>query len=289
MKSILICPNQPSGIPALAGMHPLATIPILGESFLSYWLEYLAGHGVQDLRFVTMEDPEELHEAEALASRWGVKLRFHPEQRDLTREEVISKYRVEDVDEWAASPLDVIELDHLPGHSGHSLFLSYADFYQSICAWLPQVTRTKRIGLRELQPGIWVGQRARIARSARLQAPCWIGENVQVGKDAQVGPFAFLEDRVVVEDACEITQSWVGPDTFLGTLTRVEGSLAWGSTLVNWATGSHTTVPDDFLMCSLARKRAGRNTLRTRPGTVPEPSLARPVDVVISIAQKLQG
>ena len=66
-----------------------------------------------------------------------------------------------------------------------------------------------------------------------------------------IGPGVILEDRVVVGTGACITQSVVGPDTFVGRLTAVVQSLAAGSLLVNWRSGSVLRVPDAFLLCSL--------------------------------------
>lgn len=287
MKSILISPNQANGTSALTESTPLVTLPFLGESFISYWFEHLSTRGVTGARVVTMEEADRLDALPALGARWGLQVEICQEERDLTPEEAREKY----LENGAPSPkeLELIELDHLPGLPEHKLFESYGTFFRGISFWLAHVTQSHRIGLREIEPGVWAGRRVRVSPTARFHAPCWLGDNVQVGRDAVIGPFAFLEDRVVVEESCEVLQSWVGPDTFLGSLTRVESSLAWGSLLIDWETNSHTLVPDTFLMCSLAEKRHSHRTRPKSRAREAEPSLARPIEAVISIAQKIQG
>ena len=286
MNSILISPNQVNGTSVLAETTPLVTLPVLGDRFISYWFEHLGRQGVTEARFITMEEPERLEEVPALAGRWGVRVEICHEERDLTSEEVREKYSGPANGD---TTLDLIEVDHLPGLPEHKIFESNGALFRGICFWLPQVTQSHRIGLREIQPGVWAGRRVRISPSAKLHAPCWLGDNVQIGRNAVIGPFAFLEDQVVADESCEVLHSWVGPDTFLGSLTRVESSLAWGSLLIDWKTGSHTLVPDRFLMCSLADKKSTRRKSLKSRAAESEPSLARPLEAVISIAQKIQG
>jgi hypothetical protein len=146
-------------------------------------------------------------------------------------------------------------MDRFPGLPNLPLFDSYGSWMTAVQAWLPHSATRHRVGVREIQPGVWVGLRSRISESARLQAPCWIGDYVWVGAGTKVGPYAVLENRVVVEAGVEIANSLIGAGTLVGELTDVKDSLADGSTLVNWRTGSRTTVPDAFLMCSLARRQ----------------------------------
>lgn len=289
MKTILICPNQASGIPALADARPTATLPFLGESFLCYWLEYLAGRKVTEVRLITSDEADLVQRALGNGSRWGIHLEIFHEVRELDTAEARKRYRPIYETDWL--PEDVIAADHLPGLTDHKLFTNYAHWFKGLSLWLPFVCQTKRIGLREIQPGIWAGRRTRIGSNVQLRAPCWLGDNVRVGKNAVIGPFAFLEERVVIDQAAEISDSWVGPDTFVGALTRLNESLGWGSLLINWKNGSSTTVPDSFLMSSLVAEQRGEPRAR-RPEKRIAPAaaaLVRPLETVISLVQKIQG
>src|SRR5439155_5723407 len=141
-------------------------------------------------------------------------------------------------------------LDHFPGTT-RRLFDSYTDLFTGLIDWLPRAKMPDRVGVRELQPGIWVGSHTRIATNAQLHAPCWIGQNVFIGAGAVIGPMAVVEDRAFVEPGAEITASMIGPDTFVGQLASLNGALAWGSTLIQWKSGLCTNVAEAFLLCSL--------------------------------------
>jgi hypothetical protein len=151
-------------------------------------------------------------------------------------------------------------IDRFPGLDEHPLFESYAGWMAAVQLWLPLSAMQYRVGVREIAPQVWVALRSRIPESAQLIGPCWIGENVWVGPNVRIGPHALLESQVVVESGAQVVNSTIGPETFVGALTEVNNSLAWGNTLISWQTNSRTTVPDAFLMCSLS-KRALRHTM----------------------------
>ena len=288
MKTILICPSQANGISVLADSKPLVSLPLLGESYVCYWLEHLALRGAREVRLVTSDDVEAVKEVTGSGERWGLQLEIFQEHRELDTAEARRRYRADGEEDWLDE--DVIEANHLPGLKEHKLFAGYHSWFDGVALWLPYVCQKKPLGVREIEPGVWVGQRAKIARGARFHAPCWLGDYVSVGKNSVVGPFAFLEDRVVVDDNAEISNSWVGPDTFVGALTRLHQSLAWGDLLINWKNGSHTRVPDPFLMASLVeskKKQKQRSRKKAAAGlSVP---LSRPFEAVVTLAQKIQG
>jgi Bacterial sugar transferase len=133
---------------------------------------------------------------------------------------------------------------------------SYAAWFAALLAWLPRAVTPDRIGLREIQPGVWVGLHARVSPSARLLAHCWLGESVTVGPGAVVGPMAILEDKVFIEAAAEISHSAVGTETLVGECTELKHSLACGNTLINWKTNSSVQVRDSFLLCALNQHKS---------------------------------
>jgi hypothetical protein len=145
----------------------------------------------------------------------------------------------------------MVLMNHFPGQPQYPLFGSYAGWFSAVMAWLPQAATMNRIGVRELQPGVWVGMRTCIADTARLRAPCWIGEGVRIGPRSVIGPGAILENHVLVESDCEISNAMVGPETLVGKFTELKNSLAWGGTMVDWKNGSLARVPDPFLMGAL--------------------------------------
>jgi hypothetical protein len=271
METILICPGERPAVGFLAQTVPLVVVPILGESLVNWWIQSLAGSDVKEVVILATDRPDVVRAAAGNGSRWGVRVRVEavlhePDAADLRAGSAPG------TGQSAASGAagGVIAMDRLPGAHGQPLFRSYRGWFGAACAWMFEMPKVHRIGVREVAPGVWIGHRAQLAPTAQLRPPCWIGEHVQVGPHAVVGPNAILEDRVIVDSTAEIQSSAVGPDTFVGALTKLEGSIAWGSTLIDWRNGSCTQVPDTFLLSALGQRylrlppaRAGQGI---RPG-----------------------
>jgi NDP-sugar pyrophosphorylase family protein len=251
MKALLICPNKRSAVGALNEIAPLATIPLLGKSLIEYWAEHLVRLGAKELLVVTSDRAQNVREIVGNGERWGVRAQVIEETRELNPSQARLKYQPIKQNDWLAEPSDVTVLDHFPSLPECPLFSSYADLFTGLQLFLPRAKSTDRIGLRELQPGIWAGLHAHVAPEARLLAPCWLGDNVWIGANAVVGPMAILENRVCVENGAEISESVIATDTFVGALTEIRNSFACGNTLINWKTGISVKVPDAFVLSAL--------------------------------------
>jgi NDP-sugar pyrophosphorylase family protein len=256
MNAILICPSPAPAVEQLAAVSPLAGIPFLGETLVEYWLTHLALSGVDDVRILVSDRPEQIAALAGSGARWGLKIEITSEPRQLTPAQAQIKY---DSDRsLVGNGFDEIALlDHFPG-SAQSLFTSYADLFAGLLEWLPNALTPDRVDVRELRPGIWTGWHTHIPADAQLQAPCWIGQNVYLGARAVVGPGAIIEDRSFVEPDTEIAGAMIGPDTFVGQAAVIRNSLAWGDTLINWKSGLCQPTPDGFLLRALRRPVVAR-------------------------------
>jgi hypothetical protein len=256
MKTLLICPVERAGFTALSEFAPLATLPVLGKCLIEHWLEHLVTLGAREVRVLVADRPEQVRALVGDGARWGLPIEVTPELCELTPAEASAKYRAESDTDWLAAPNDVVVLDHLPGLPEAPLFASYENWFAAMLKWMPRATTPERIGLREIQPGVWTGLHTRVSSRAELRAPCWIGENVFIEPDAIIGPGVILEDRVFVEAGADISNSIIFPETFVGQLSEVRDSLAWGDTLINWRNSATVKVPDAFLLGALRKTAA---------------------------------
>jgi hypothetical protein len=254
MKSLVICPGDRPEVAHLAEHVPLVVAPLLGKSLIEYWLEALSSRGVRHVVLLVCDRPHQVRAVVGTGARWGLTIDLVTQSAELAIETARQRFRPPAEPGWTEDG-DVLLLDHLPGQPQHRMFESYAAWFAAVMAFVPRAATAARIGAREIQPGVWVGLHAQIHRSARLHAPCWIGEHTAIGPGACIGPGALLDDRVVIEEGARVTQSIIQPETFVGPLISVENSLAHGSTLVNWKTGSCLQVPDGFFLCSLSERR----------------------------------
>jgi NDP-sugar pyrophosphorylase family protein len=241
----------------LSQFAPLVNIPILGESLLGYWLESLVAAGEREALVLATDRPDQVRELAGNGARWGLAVEVRSELRELTPSEALARH-CGGVAAWrmAGDTIRCHTMDHFPGMDDVLPFESYSAWFAGLQQWWPRAITEARVGVRQIRPGIWMGLRSQIAPSAQLIPPCWLGSQLRIGPDSVIGPEAVLEDRVVVESASEIARSVVGPETFIGSLTRIQDSIAWGNTLINWRSGSCTHVPDAFLMCPLGQQDA---------------------------------
>ena len=256
MKALLICPDERTGVAALAESAPLSNVPILGKSLVEYWLEHLATLGAKEVLVLAVDRPDQVRAAVGDGARWGLRVIVQPDKRERTLDEARARHQANDPATWLPAPNDVFLMDHLPGLPQLPLFTSYADWFAAARALMPHALTPDRIGVRELKPGVWVGLHAHVAADAKLIAPCWIGERAWIEAGATIGPNAVLEREVFIARGAEVSHSVIGPQTFVGQFTEVRNSIAWGSMLVNWERDSCLKVPDAFLLCSREPQRA---------------------------------
>ena len=144
-------------------------------------------------------------------------------------------------------------LEYFPGQPQLPLFTDYAAYFAAIQAWMPRAITPDRVGVRELQPGVWVARQSHISPEAQLHAPCWVGKSVFAGARAVIGPNVVLEDGAFIEPDAVIKQSLIGAHTFVGRFSEIADSIALGNHLINWKTGAAAKVPDPFVLCALRR------------------------------------
>jgi carbonic anhydrase/acetyltransferase-like protein (isoleucine patch superfamily) len=269
MKALLICPNDRTGVAALAEGAPLANVSILGKTLVEYWLEHLAGLGAREVLILAADRPEQVQAGIGDGARWGLRVIVTPDKRERTIEEARGWHRANDLAPWLPAANDVILMDHLPSRPQLPLFTSYADWFAAVQAFMPLALTPDRLGVRELKSGVWVGLHAHVAASAKLIAPCWIGDRAWIEADATIGPNAVLEREVFIAHGAEVSHSVIGPETLVGQFTEIGNSIAWGSTLINWQRDSCVKVPDEFLLCSREHQR-----IRPVAANVPAPVLA---------------
>lgn len=245
MKAVVICPDRRAEVAFLARRQPLALVPALGPSVLFHWIGALADRGVKSVTILAPDRPDQVRQAVERGERWGVAIDVRGEPREPTVAEARSRF----------DAAVVAVADRLPDRPDEPLFESCGGFFAALRGWLPSAHKA-RVGAREIAPGVWAGLHARIDTQARLVAPCWLGERVWVRGRAVVGPDAFVEDAAVIDHDAEVRDSWIGPRTYVGALTRVQRSLAWADGLLDHGTGSFAEIVDAFLLGDLRGARA---------------------------------
>jgi hypothetical protein len=259
MKALIICPADRAPVAFLAQQRPLALIPFLGRSLLDLWLAELATRGASQVVILAADRPDLIRRAVQSGEAWGLSIEVVPAMNESTIEDARTRHLANA--RTLPPPYDAIVLDRLPP-AGNPVWGSCADWLATLRALAPRAA-AERVGIRELSPGIAIHVRARISPSAHLEAPCWIGPHAWIGSRTRIGPNTIIEESAYIDDGAEVANSLVGPTTYVGALTEVRDSIAWGRHLLRWTTGSHVEIVDDFLLSDLGTRI--RTTRATSP------------------------
>jgi len=254
MKWLLICPWDRPLVPHLGGNGTLATMPLLGQSLVEYWLGHLAYQGAKEVVILADEQPDLVRQVAGDGARWGISVRVIEESRELSSAQVLLKYERE-LDPTSLQN-QIVCLDHLPGQPEIPLFEDYANFFKALLTFMPNARTPERVGVREIEPGIWAGLNCHVSADAQLQAPCWLGKNVFIGSKAMIGPNTIIEDGSFIDSMAAVSEGFVGADTYIGQCSEVVGSMAIGNMLIKISTGATIQIPDIFVMCGLRRPKA---------------------------------
>ena len=122
-----------------------------------------------------------------------------------------------------------------------------ADAFQGRCAIRPRG--------REVKPGVWIDDGARVHRSARIVAPAYIGRGTRVRAAALVTRFSNLERRCLVDYGTAIEDSSVLPYTHVGRGLDVAHAVVEGSRLVNLSRNVAVTIRDANLIGPTVSRR----------------------------------
>lgn len=244
MNMMIICPATAIGVPSLSAKQPLVLAPFLGSTVLQHALSHFAKQGCKKVTLVVSDRMEQVQSVVGRGEAWGMQV------------EVVSAAPAETPGETQS-----FTLDRLPQLPEQPLWENYRGWFSAQQKLLATVAR-ERVGMREVAPGVFVGLRSQVARSAVLTGPCWIGANVYVGSDAVVGPQAVIEDGCYLDARSEVVGSVLGSATYVGAMTEVRHSFVQGRELLQLITGSSVSVTDPFLLDDLAAKPGGMMRIR---------------------------
>jgi len=250
MNAILICPDHREAAGFARRMKPLALMPFMGRTLLDLWLEKLARDGVQHITLLAADRPDQIRRAVGNGGRWGLKL------------SIISVAGEPEIDVARAlfatdAETRVLKLDTLPALPEKPLWESTESLFGLLMEKFTHVEPTSRLTMRRIAPDVFVSTRARIAPTAIIEGPAWIGPQVIIGPHAHIMPGSIIEDAAYIDRHATVRGSWIGPKTYVGAMTEVTHSFAWGSGLENWRLASFIEVTDDFLLASLKQQPFG--------------------------------
>ena len=129
----------------------------------------------------------------------------------------------------------------------HDLRRLVVDAFQGRCAIRPRG--------REMKPGVWIDDGARVHHSARIVAPAYVGRGTRVRASALITRFSNLERRCLVDYGTAIEDSSVLPYTHVGRGLDVSHAVVEGSRLVNLSRNVALTIRDANLIGPTVSRR----------------------------------
>ena len=254
MDVFIICPDHRQSGGFARRIRPLALLPVQGRPLLDLWLEHLASAGVKHATILAADRPHEIRHAVDQGGRWGLSVTVMSVKREPSIEE--TRQRFIGNDSTGKVP-NIITLDTLPSLPHKLLWESSAELFKIMQNNLRATPPESYLTMREIAPEVHVSTRARISPTAKIEGPVWIGPQVIVGDNAQILAGSIIEEAAYIDRNAIISESWVGPNTYVGALTTVQNSFAWGGGIENWRKGAFLEVTDDFLLTNLTHKPFG--------------------------------
>src|SRR5215468_3423657 len=112
MKTVLICPSERPAVAFLAQTVPVVSVPLLGESLLNYWMQWLAEQRATEVMLLATDRPEQVRSIVGEGARWGTRVEVWPELHEPSLNDAVTKF----FDGNTAAAADhVFVLDHCPG------------------------------------------------------------------------------------------------------------------------------------------------------------------------------
>ena len=109
-------------------------------------------------------------------------------------------------------------------------------------------------------PGLLIGPRSSIARSASVTGVARVGRNASIRDGVALYGYVDIGDECVIDSGAEISDSIVLPGTYVGRGTRLNNAIASGRWLLRPDLGTCELLDDPLLLDQLP----GRSRRRTQ-------------------------
>jgi hypothetical protein len=122
---------------------------------------------------------------------------------------------------------------------------------------------------KEVRPGVWFGEGAKVDPSARIESPCYIGKFTCVDGSCTITGATAVEQRCHVDCGTMLDSCCVLPQTYVGMGLRVRGAIVAGSKLFHLQRSLELQISDPRLLGrSVMRHREFSDRVRQRATTL---------------------
>ncbi len=89
------------------------------------------------------------------------------------------------------------------------------------------------IGLPQIRPGIWVGEKTQIDASAKLERPLFIGANSRIGKETRLEPYTVIGDNVVVQEKVTLKRPVIWSNCYIGSGSSLRACVVCSNAIIH--------------------------------------------------------
>ncbi|HET7208009.1 MAG TPA: hypothetical protein VFI95_15640 [Terriglobales bacterium] len=136
-----------------------------------------------------------------------------------------------------------------------------ADYRQLVQYVLGGLCEAKPIG-REVDSGVWLGDRAKIHPSARVLGPCFVGSKAKVRAGSVIGPGAAIERGTEIDCGTVIEGASILPRTYVAPGLRIANSVVDGTRVAHLGRKTEFELAESGLFAS-TESRASQRLLGT--------------------------
>jgi NDP-sugar pyrophosphorylase family protein len=104
---------------------------------------------------------------------------------------------------------------------------------------------------REVKPGLWIDEGARLHKTARLVAPCYIGRNTRVQAGAVITRCSNVERNCSVSEGSLVSDASLLPHTMIGRGLDVSAALVNGNDFIDLGRGISFRIEDPNLISNV--------------------------------------
>jgi carbonic anhydrase/acetyltransferase-like protein (isoleucine patch superfamily) len=133
-----------------------------------------------------------------------------------------------------------------------------ADAFDGRCGFLPRA--------RELYPGVWVGNGARIHRDAQVIPPVYIGSKARLHASALVSQFSNIERDSVVGCGSKVEHSSVFACTHIGKGLEIFNAIVDGGRVASLQRDVAIEINDPTILSKIEPWRLVRFSRKSAPG-----------------------
>ncbi len=91
------------------------------------------------------------------------------------------------------------------------------------------------MGVRQIEPGIWVGEGTQIDSSVKLEPPILIGRNCRIGKDAQIEAHTVIGDNTVIQEKASLKQPVIWQNSYVGSQASLRACIVCNNATIHRA------------------------------------------------------